>query len=58
MQLFKRSKPKFPTLAVILLVLAVIWLINDLGYLVIDVPWIPLILIIVAVGMIINRYKN
>lgn len=58
MALFKKSKPKFPTLAVILLVLGAIWLLNDMGYLAIEISWVPLILIIVAVGIIINRYKE
>jgi hypothetical protein len=50
------KKSKFPTLAIILLVLGVIWLLNDLDVLAINLPWIPIALIIVAVGMIINRY--
>ena len=58
MPLFRKNKPKFPTLAVIILVLAAIWLINDLGYLIINIPWIPVILIVVAIGMIINRYRE
>ncbi|MDP3881575.1 MAG: hypothetical protein Q8Q31_01720 [Nanoarchaeota archaeon] len=51
-------KTKFPTLALILLVAALIWLFTDLGYLAIDIPWIPIILIIIALGMIINRYSR
>lgn len=47
---------KFPVLAVILLLVALAWLLSDLGYLVIDIPWFPVILIVVAVGWIINRY--
>jgi uncharacterized membrane protein YoaK (UPF0700 family) len=58
MALFRKNKPKFPTLAVVLLILAVIWLINDMGYLAIKIPWIPVILIVVAVGIIINRYRE
>ncbi|MEK6860039.1 MAG: hypothetical protein AABX54_04465 [Nanoarchaeota archaeon] len=58
MAFFRKSKPKFPTLAVILLVLAVLWLLNDMGYWIVNIPWIPLVLIIVAAGMIINRYKE
>lgn len=49
---------RFPTFAVILLALAVIWLLNDLGYVVVNVPWIPLIIGIIAIGMIINRYAG
>lgn len=55
---FRKNKPKFPTLAVILLVVGAVWLLNDVGYLAINIPWIPLILIIVAVGLIINRYSG
>ena len=44
--------------ATILLILGIVWLSQDLGYLKINVPWIPVILIIVAVGMIWNRFRN
>ena len=52
------AKNKFPTFAVILLVLGILWVINSLGYIVVDIPWLPLILIIVAIGMIANRYRE
>lgn len=48
---------KFPTLAVILLIFALAWLMSDLGYFFIDIPWIPLILAVVAIGMIFNRFR-
>ena len=48
----------FPTFAVILLVLAVIWLFSDLGYIAVNIPWIPVILGIIALGMIMNRYSK
>ena len=47
---------KFPTFAVILLVIAVIWFISDLGYITIDIPWIPLVIAIIAIGMILNKH--
>lgn len=47
---------KFPTVAVILLILAIVWLLSDLGAINVDIPWIPVILIVVAVGWIVNRY--
>ncbi len=50
-----RHHDGFPTFAVILLVFGIIWLLNDLNLISISVPWIPLVLIIVAVGMIYNR---
>ncbi|MBD3355358.1 hypothetical protein GF361_05220 [Candidatus Woesearchaeota archaeon] len=45
---------RFPTVAVILLAVGVFWLLSDLGVLVIDIPWWPIILIIVAIGWIFN----
>jgi len=48
---------KFPSLAVIVLIFAIAWLLSELGYLNINVPWIPVILIVVALGWIFNRYS-
>ena len=59
MALFKKNKPKFPTLAVILLVTGIIWFMNEMNILPWkNLPWIPVVLIVVAVGMIINRYRE
>lgn len=52
------AKRKFPTLAVILLTVAVLWLLNSIQILKIDLPWLPIILIIIATGMIVNRYSK
>ena len=49
---------KFPTFAVILLVVGLVWLLNDLKVLAINLPWVPIVLVIIAVGMIVNRYKK
>lgn len=49
---------KFPTLAVILLVAGIVWATDVLGYLSIDFPWLPVVLIIIAIGMIVNRYTR
>lgn len=54
----KPSKRKFPTLATILLVLGIVWFLNDLKVLAVNVPWVPLAIIIIALGIIINRYNN
>lgn len=53
--LFRKKRTKFPILAVILLIIGLVWLVNDMGYLTVDLPWIPVILIVVAIGMIVNR---
>lgn len=48
---------KFPTFAFIVLIFAVIWLLKDLRIISINVPWIPVILGVIAIGMIANRYN-
>jgi hypothetical protein len=53
-----KKKRKFPTLAVILLVLGLLWLMADVGFLRMNIPWIPIVIIIIAIGMIINRYSG
>jgi len=50
-------KTKFPALAVIVLLFATAWLISELGYLKIDIPWLPVIMIVISIGWIINRYN-
>ena len=46
----------FPTFAVIILVFAVIWFLSELGYIAGDrVPWLPIIIGIIAIGMIIKH---
>ena len=52
------AKKKFPTLAVILVAIGVIWLINGLGYIITPIPWLPIVLIVIAIGLIINRYAG
>jgi len=52
------EKRKFPTLAAILLVFSVTWLLNDLNVVNLNIPWIPTILSIIAIGWIINRYTR
>lgn len=49
-------KKRFPTLAVIILIFAIVWALSDLGYFTLNIPWIPVILAIIAIGMIANRY--
>jgi hypothetical protein len=53
-----KMKRKFPTLAIILLVIGFVWFLNDLGFLAVNLPWIPLVLIVVALGIIINKYTH
>ena len=52
------EKKGFPTFAVIVLILAVLWLLSDSGILAISIPWVPLIVTIIALGWIINYYTK
>lgn len=52
------GEKKFPTFAVILLVIAIIWLVSDLGYIAISIPWLPIIIGIIAIGMIVNKHHR
>jgi hypothetical protein len=47
---------EFPLFAFILLFTGVIWFLNDLNILSVNIPWIPSILIIIAIGMLV-RFK-
>lgn len=49
------KRTKFPSLAVILLIFAIVWLLSDLEVIRVNIPWIPVILIVVAIGWIFNR---
>lgn len=49
---------KFPTFAVVLLFIGVIWLLNELNVFSIDIPWVPIVVIIIATGMLINNYRK
>ncbi len=51
-------RAKFPVLATVLLVFGITWLLNEMNFLSIKLPWLPVILIIIAIGMIWNRFKG
>ena len=52
------AKGKFPALAVIVLIFAIVWFISEWYGVYVNLPWLPLILIIVALGWIFNRFNN
>lgn len=49
---------RFPSFAIIVLVLGVLWFLNGVGILTTNIPWFPAILIILSIGWIINHYKK
>ena len=46
---------RFPVIAFIILVFAGLWLLRELDVINIRVPWLPVVLIIIAIGIIFNR---
>ena len=49
------KRKKFPIFATILLILGVGWLASSMGYIAANLPWMPVVLIVIAIGMIYNR---
>jgi hypothetical protein len=52
------AKRSFPTFAVVILVLGLLWLLSDLNVITVDVPWFPVVLIIVALGWLADHYMK
>lgn len=52
------ARKGFPVLAVIVLVFSLVWLLNELEVISFTLPWFPVILIIISVGMIVNRFMK
>jgi len=50
------KKKTFPTFWVIVLIVAALWLFQELGYFTLTVSWFPIILVLVAVGGIVDNY--
>ena len=55
---FGIGEKRFPSFAIIVLVLGILWFLNGVGILTIDVPWFSVILIIISLGWIINHYRR
>lgn len=52
----ERHKHIFPIAAFILLAIGVVWFLNDLNLFSINIPWGPLVLMVIGIGIIVNRY--
>jgi hypothetical protein len=52
------EKKKSPTWAFVLLATGIIWMLNDLKIFTIDIPWFPVILIIIALSWIFETYSR
>ncbi len=51
------SSGNFPTFAFLLLVIGVLWLLAELNVITVAIPWWPVILIVVALGMLLKKKK-
>lgn len=52
----RRHHHFFPIGGAILLIIGIVWLLNSLNVLMINVPWVPLVVIVIGIGIIINHY--
>lgn len=48
----------FPTFAVIVLLLGISWLLKDLGMINFDIPWLPILVIVISLSWIIGHYNK
>ncbi|MBW2984746.1 hypothetical protein KY361_06520 [Candidatus Woesearchaeota archaeon] len=49
---------EFPIFALIVFILALIWLLSELKVIITAIPWLPVIAIVVAINWIIDFYKE
>lgn len=53
-----QKEKTFPTIPIIVLVTGLLWLINELEIFKTNIPWFPVILIIIGVAGLIDFYKR
>ncbi|MGY4884952.1 MAG: hypothetical protein ACP5NZ_05225 [Nanobdellota archaeon] len=46
---------RFPILGFIILIFASLWLLREMNVIDLYVPWLPIVLIVIAIGIIFNR---
>jgi len=51
-------RKRFPTFAFLVLVVGIIWLLTELGLVRIDIPWLPIVVIVLSLGWILNHYAH
>ena len=49
---------RFPTFAFVVLILGLLWLAVEMHWITIPIPWLPLILVVVDAGWIVNNYMH
>ena len=51
-------KKTFPTFALAVLIIGIVWLLNELKVIQIQIPIVPIIVVLVGLGLLYNHYKN
>lgn len=46
---------RFPVLGFLILIFAGLWLLREMNVIDLNVPWLPIVLIVIAIGIIFNR---
>lgn len=50
---------KFPVFPIVVFLVAFFWLLNDLRILTVNIPWIPIVLLVLSVGWLVKwHYRN
>jgi hypothetical protein len=49
---------RFPALAMLLLIFGIAWLASEIYGVYINLPWLPIVLIVIAVSMMFNRLRG
>ncbi len=52
--------PHKPIAAIVLLLIGLLWLLSDLGVIALNLPWVPIIVILIALKMLVmgHMWKN
>ena len=51
-------KRKFPVLATLILIFGLAWLFSALYGVAVNLPWLPIIIVVIALAMIFNRFRE
>jgi apolipoprotein N-acyltransferase len=52
----RKHRNIFPVGGFIVLVIGIVWMLNELNVFSINLPWVPLVIIVIGLGIILNHY--
>ena len=47
----------FPAVAGLILLIGILWLLADLEVIALDIPWVPVLVIILSLGMVVKHHN-